>query len=52
VNVTVIMSRVAVRHDHLLKLLFHLAALRLPLVSNPKTFSPVERDNLKVDSAR
>jgi 4,4'-diapophytoene synthase len=48
---TVLMSRLAVRNDGLLKLLFYLAAFRLPLTTTSARWSPAETSDLEVDRA-
>lgn len=44
VKATVMMSRLAVRHDSVLKVLFCLAALGLPLTPDVTVWSPAEKD--------
>ena len=48
---TVAMSRLAVRHDRVLKLLFSIATLRLPLAPISTSWSPLEIDGHTLDSA-
>jgi farnesyl-diphosphate farnesyltransferase len=48
---TVVVCRLAVRHDQVLKLLFDFAALRLPLVRLSTNWSPAETDADTLDSA-
>lgn len=48
---TVVVSRLAVRHDRVLKLLFYIATLRLPLVQLPTSWSPAETDANTLDNA-
>ena len=48
---TVLLSRLAVKSDGLLKLLFYLAAFRLPLTPISASWSPAETSELKVDRA-
>jgi farnesyl-diphosphate farnesyltransferase len=48
---TVVVCRLAVRHDQVLKLLFDFAALRLPLVRLSTKWSPAETDADTLDSA-
>lgn len=48
---TVLFSRLAVKNDGLLKLLFYLAAFRLPLTPASTSWSPAESSELKVDRA-
>ena len=51
VKATVLFSRLAVKNDGLLKLLFYLAAFRLPLTSISTDWSPGETSELRVDRA-
>jgi len=48
---TVLMSRLAVQNDGLLRLLFYLAAFRLPLTPTSTRWSPAETSDLEVDRA-
>lgn len=48
---TILASRLTVRNDGLLKVLFYLTALRLPFTSIATSWSPAETSELKVDSA-
>ena len=48
---TVLMSRLAVQNDGLLRLLFYLAAFRLPLTPTSTGWSPAETSDLEVDRA-
>ena len=48
---TVLMSRLAVQNDGLLKLFFYLAAFRLPLTPTSTRWSPAETSDLEVDRA-
>lgn len=51
VKTTVLLSRLTVRTDGLLKLLFYLAAFRLPFTPISTTWSPPRSSELKVDRA-
>ena len=51
VKATVLLSRLAVKNDSLLKSLFYLAACRLPLTPISMTWSPAETSDLKIDRA-
>jgi len=46
---TVLLSRLAVQNDGLLKLFFYLAAFRLPLTPISASWSPAETSELKID---
>jgi farnesyl-diphosphate farnesyltransferase len=48
---TVLFSRLTAQNDGLLKLLFYLAAFRLPLTSTSMRWSPAETSDLEVDRA-
>lgn len=48
---TILFSRLTVRNDSLLKLLFYLVALRLPLTPISTDWSPTETSELRVDRA-
>jgi farnesyl-diphosphate farnesyltransferase len=48
---TVLLSRLTVQNDGLLKLLFYLAAFRLPLTPVSVSWSPAETTELKIDRA-
>jgi farnesyl-diphosphate farnesyltransferase len=48
---TVLFSRLMVRNDGLLKLLFYFAALRLPLTHISTSWSPAETIELRIDRA-
>jgi 4,4'-diapophytoene synthase len=51
VKATVLFSRLAVRHDRVLKLLFDIAASSLPLARIPTSASPAKIDGHALDSA-
>ena len=48
---TVLFSRLTAQNDGLLKLLFYLAAFRLPLAPTSASWSPAETSDLEVDRA-
>ena len=48
---TVVVCRLAVRHEHVLKLLFYVATLRLPLARLSTSLSPAETNANTLDSA-
>jgi len=52
VKATIMLSKFAVQHDRLVKLLFYLSATGLPLTLIETPFSPAEKAELKADSAR